>query len=77
MPHVEAPLGFFQVQVERVRRDAVELPQAMFSEAPEALDAVDVVRATRELVLPVINSVVLRVPDIDEAVVAARGRPSG
>jgi hypothetical protein len=52
-------------------RDAVELLQAMLGEAPETLDAVDVVRPAGELVLPVIDSVMLRVADIDQAVVAA------
>lgn len=54
-----------------MRRDSVELLQAMLGETPEALNAVDVVRATRELVLPMINSIVLRVADINEAVIAA------
>ena len=38
---------------------------------PEALDAVDVCRASRELIAPVVNPEVLRVADIDEPVVAA------
>src|SRR2546423_1820420 len=54
-----------------MRRDAVELLQAMFSEAPEALNAIDVMCAPRKLVLPVVDSVVLRVADINEAIVAA------
>jgi len=69
--HVEAPLTFLQVQVERVRHDAVELLQPMFGEAPEALDAVDVMRATGKLILSMIDSITLRVTDIDESVIAA------
>jgi hypothetical protein len=69
--HVEAPFAFFQVQVKRLRRDPVELLQAMVSKAPEALDAIDMVCAPRELVLPMIDSVMLRVADIDQAVIAA------
>ena len=38
---VEAELRFLQVQVEGLFWDAVELAQAAFSEAPEALDSVD------------------------------------
>ena len=37
----------------------------------EALDPVDVVRASDELVLAVVDTEVLRVPDIDQPVVAA------
>ena len=59
------------MQVKLVGRNAVELLQAMFGETPEALDAVDVVRASGELILPVMDSVVLRVADINEAVIAA------
>jgi hypothetical protein len=49
----------------------MKLLQAIFSEAPEALYPVDVVCAPRKLVLPMVNSIGFRVPDINEAVVAA------
>lgn len=43
----------------------------MFSKAPEALNAIDMVRASGKLVLPMINSVMLRVANINKSVVAA------
>jgi hypothetical protein len=59
------------VQVEHARRDTVELLEPVLGEAPEALDPVDVTAATGELVGRVVDPEVLRVPDIDQAVVAA------
>src|SRR5437762_2086606 len=54
-----------------MRRDTMKLLQAMLGETPETLDAVNMVCATRELVLPMIDSIVLRVADINQAIVAA------
>ena len=54
-----------------MQRDAMKLQQAMLGETPEALDPVDVVCAPRELVLRVVNSIVFRVTDINQPVVAA------
>jgi hypothetical protein len=65
------------MQVEGASRDTVELLQATLRIAPEALDAIDMVRSARELVRPVLDPAVLTVADINESVVAARGRPSG
>ena len=48
----------------------MKLLQAMFSKAPEALDTVDVVRATGELILSMVDSVMLRVADINQSVIA-------
>ncbi len=59
------------MQVELLRGDAVELMQPGFGIAPEALNAVDVTVATHELILPVVNSVVLGIADINESVVPA------
>ena len=49
----------------------MKLLQAMFGKTPKALDAVDVMRAAGELILAVIDSVVLRVADVNDSVVAA------
>ena len=70
-PQIEPILALFQVQIELLRGDAVELMQPTLSITPEALDAVDVVRTSDELVGPVVDPEVLRVADIDQAVVAA------
>ena len=52
-----------------MRRNPMKLLQAMLGKTPEALNAVDVVRAARELILSVIDSVMLRVTDIDQTIV--------
>ena len=56
--------------IEFLRGDAMKLLEPMFSITPEALDAVDMTGAAHELILPVVDSVVLTVADIDESVVA-------
>lgn len=67
---VETELGFLQVQIEGVSGDAVELEQALFGEAPEALDAVDMARAGGELVVSVVDPEMCVEVQIDQAVVA-------
>ena len=47
---IEAKLGLLQVQIERLARHAIELRQSPLGEAPEALDAIDMHRATCELI---------------------------
>lgn len=59
------------MQVEGRCRDAVELLEATLGETPETLNAVDVMCALHELVLTVMNSKMLCVPDINQAVVTA------
>jgi hypothetical protein len=59
------------MQVEGVSRDAIELLESPFSKAPEALNAVDVLRATGKHISSVLDSEVLRVADIYKAVVSA------
>jgi hypothetical protein len=54
-----------------MRRYPMKLLQAMFSEAPEALDPINVVRAARKLIRSMIDSVMLRVTDINKAIIAA------
>ena len=71
MTVVEAKFGFFQMEQELVAADAIELLHPAFSEGPEALDTVDVVGASGELTVGVIDPKMFRVPDIDEAAVTA------
>ena len=53
-----------------VRGNAVELGQATFGKAPEALDAVDVVLALSKLMSLVVHSEMLLIPHIDQSVIA-------
>ena len=71
MSVVEPIFALFQVQVECSMRDAVELLQAPLSKAPEAFDAIDMCRASDKFIRAMIDSEVLRVADIDQAVIAA------
>ncbi len=48
-------LALFQVQIEGASRDSVELLEPALSKTPETLDAVDVMLATREFVLPMMG----------------------
>ena len=57
--------------VEGASRDSVELLQAPLGVTPEALYAVNVMRALHELVTTMVDSEVLRVSDIYKAVIAA------
>ena len=59
------------MQVEGASRDAVELLEPALTVAPEAFDPVDVVRATNKLIFAMMNSEVLRVSDINQAIVTA------
>lgn len=68
---IESPFAFFQMEIESVRSDAIELLKPTFGEAPEALNAVDVATAASELIRPVMDSEVLGVTDIDQPIVAA------
>jgi len=68
---VEPELALFQVQVEGGFSHATEPGEASFGETPEALNAVDVGLPFGELVPAVIDSQVLAITDIDQAVVAA------
>ena len=69
MSVVESELRFLEVKVEGVLRHTFESGEVMFGEAPEGLDSVDVVAAVSEFIFTVTNSEMLRVSDIDQAVV--------
>jgi hypothetical protein len=70
VPIIEPILALLQVQVEGPTGDSVELLQSSLGEAPEALNAVDVMCAAHELVLPMMNSEVLGITNIDQTVLA-------
>lgn len=59
------------MQIECVSRDSIELLKPAFGKAPEALNAIDVLRATGKLIGSMLNSEVLRVTDINQAIIAA------
>ncbi len=59
------------MQVEGTSRNSIELLQATLSIAPEALNAIDVMCALHKLIVAMIDSIMLTVADINQAVVAA------
>ena len=59
------------MQVKGTSRDAIELLQAPFSIAPEALDAVNVMRSADELITTMIDAKMLRVANINQSVIPA------
>ena len=59
------------MQVEGARRNSIELLEPAFSMTPEALNTVDVMCSAHKLVVAMIDSIMLRVADINEAVIAA------
>ena len=71
---VEAELAFLEVEVKRVRVHPAESREACLGVAPEAFDAVDVAASSGlagELALAVIDTPVLLVPQVDQAVVTS------
>lgn len=59
------------MKIEGASRDPVELLQSALGITPEALNAIDVMRARDELIVTVIDSIMLTVSDIHQHVVAA------
>ena len=76
MAVIVAPFGLFQVQMEGVFRQTLELGEANFGHSPEALDPVDMNTAPDELVLAVIDPEV-PVPEVDQSVVGSSPRTAG
>jgi hypothetical protein len=68
---VESELCFFEVEVEGMFGDAIELEQASFGEAPEAFDPIDMVLPASEFVVGVVDPEVLVEAEIDQAIVAS------
>lgn len=67
---IETVLTLLEVQGEGRLGDAVESSQGGLSVRPEALDAVDVAAVGGELILTMVDSQVLGVAQVDQAVVA-------
>ena len=65
---VPTPFGFFEVEEKVLGTDAAQFGEAQRGEAPEALDAIDVIFSAGELILVMVNAVVL-VAAQDEAVI--------
>ena len=68
---IPAPFTFLEVQQEFFPPHPSEFGQSEFSEAPETLNAVDMMCALHKLITPMMDSEVLRVSDIDQTVIAA------
>jgi len=68
---VEPELAFFQVKIEGGFAHPTEPGEASFGKTPEAFNAVDVGLPLGELVPAVVDSQVLAITDIDQAVVTA------
>src|SRR5947209_5900952 len=68
---IEPILALLQVQVEGATGNSVELLQSALTVAPEALDPVDMMRALHELVVAMIDSIMLTVSDINQAIISA------
>jgi len=59
------------MKVESAIGNSIELLEPALGIAPEALNAIDVMRALHKLIVGVIDSEVLRVSDINQAIIAA------
>ena len=70
MSVVESELRFFEVKVEGVPRHTFELSEPVFGEAPEGLDAIDMVVSIGELVFAMSDPQVFGIADVNESVVA-------
>ena len=68
---IEPELALLQMQVKGRAAHAAEFDQARLRHAPEALDAVDVGRASGELVAVMTDTIVLLVAHVHDAVVRA------
>ncbi len=67
---IEPEFCFLEVQIERVFGHSIELHQASFGITPKALNAVDMDRATRKLIVAVIDPQVLVKANINQPIVA-------
>ena len=67
---IKTELVFFEVQVESVLRDTIELSQSSFSETPKRLNAIDMIRTFNELIIAMIDPQVLVKADVYQAIIA-------
>ena len=68
---MEAKLGFLQVEVEGVFRNAFALGKAMLGIGPKGLDTVDVRLLIGKLIDPMVNAEVFGITHVDEPVISA------
>lgn len=59
------------MQIESMFVKSVKLREASFGITPEALDAIDVAFAAGEFVSAVIDTIMLRITEVHQAVIAA------
>ena len=71
-PIIESKLTFFKVQVEGGLSHTAKLYQAYFGKAPEAFDAVNVIVADGKFIVRMIDSIVLLIAKIDDAVIGPK-----
>jgi len=71
MSMVEPELALFQMQVEGVPGNAIELGESTFGKAPEGLDSIDMMLSLGELVVAVVDPKMFVKTDIHQSVVAA------
>lgn len=70
MSVIEAEFAFLQVEIEHLGTQSFELGKPMLGEAPEGLDAVDVIPFPGELIFTMIDPEMLHVANIHEPVIA-------
>ena len=70
MAVIEPEFCFLEMQIERVFGHAIELHRVSFGITPKALNAVDADRATRKLIVAVIDPQVLVKAHINQPIVA-------
>lgn len=68
---IKTKFSFFQMQIEGMFRNAIELCQAPFCKTPERFDIVDMLLATGKLIVAMINPEVFIKTNIDQPVIAA------
>jgi len=66
MSMIESELALFQMQGKRVLGNPVELCQPAFGKAPEGFNRVDVMLASDELVVPVVDPEMLVKADVHQ-----------
>lgn len=71
-PMIKTKFGFFQVQIESMRRYIVELCQMSFCKAPEGFDVIDMPLTTGKFVITMMHSKVLIKANIDQSVITAK-----
>ena len=69
---IEPELTLLQMQVKGRTAHPLELDEPRFSDAPEAFDAVDVAVTSHEFVTVMMNSVMLLIPHVHDAIVRAK-----